>query len=163
MSFWNFYFQFRKSCLRQYFIVTLDKNPHLRKAGAYFNSFGSISSKKFLISIFSAILLKHAQTPFKLWWPNMSCLHPIRTSFSSCVHAWMKMTVCEQYELDTSGIRVKRKKPYIKVLTDFVKLCSCGKIMKYVSCNRMMRKSAYFSHGTCINLVKHVDHIALVK
>ena len=83
--------------------------------------------------------------------------------FSSCVHAWMKMTVCENYELDTSGIGFKRKKPYIKVLTDFVKLCSCGKIVKYVSCNGMMRKSAYFSHGTCINLVKHIDHIALVK
>ena len=40
----------------------------------------------------------------------------------------MLQEICEQYELDTSGIRVKRKKPYIEVLTDFVKLCSCGKM-----------------------------------
>ena len=45
---------------------TLDENPHLRKAEAYFNRSGSISSKKSSISILSAILVKRAQTPFKL-------------------------------------------------------------------------------------------------
>ena len=40
----------------------------------------------------------------------------------------MLQEICEQYELDTSGIRVKRKKAYNEVLTDFVKQCSCGKM-----------------------------------
>ena len=41
----------------------------------------------------------------------------------------MLQEICEQYEFDTSGITVKTgKKPYIEVLTDFVKLCSCGKM-----------------------------------
>ena len=51
---------------RKYFIVTLDENPHLRKAEAYFNRSGSVSSKKSLISILSSILVKRARTPFKL-------------------------------------------------------------------------------------------------
>ena len=78
--------KFWKSCWRHYFMVTLDENPHLRKAEAYFSRSGSISSKKSSISILSAILVKLARTPFKLHWnvwlPSMSCLRPIRTCFS---------------------------------------------------------------------------------
>ncbi|KAK2549835.1 hypothetical protein P5673_029657 [Acropora cervicornis] len=70
---------------------------------------------------------------------SMSIQHPIMyDTFNICEMASaltlskfsisMLQEICEQYELDTSGIRVKRKKPSIEVLTDFVKMCSCGKM-----------------------------------
>ena len=77
--------KFWKSCSRQYFIVTLVENPHLRKAEPYVNRSGSISSKKSSISILSAIFGKTCSNTLQtsnVWLPNMSCLHPIRTCFS---------------------------------------------------------------------------------
>ena len=41
---------------------------------------------------------------------------------------FMLQEICKEYELDTSGIRVKRNKPFIEVLRDFVNLCSCVKV-----------------------------------
>ena len=80
--------KFWKSCSRQYFIVTLDENSHLRRAEAYmyFNRSGSISSKKSSISILSAVhfgkTCSNTLQTSNVWLPNMSCLHPIRTCFS---------------------------------------------------------------------------------
>ena len=82
--------KFWKSCSRQNFIVTLDENPHLRKAEAYFNRSGSISSKKSSISILSAILVKRARTPFKLQMfgsPTCHVCTQLEHIFLSCVHA----------------------------------------------------------------------------
>ena len=70
---------------------------------------------------------------------SISIQHPIMyDTFNICAMASaltlpkfsisMLQEICEQYELDKLGIMVKRKKPYIEVLTDFVKLCSCGKM-----------------------------------
>ena len=33
--------------------------------------------------------------------------------------------ICAQFDLDTSSIKQKRKKPYIDILSNLVKLCSC--------------------------------------
>lgn len=67
---------------------------------------------------------------------NISIQHPIMydthnicemasTSTLSKFSISMLQEICQQYELDTAKISVKRKKPYIELLTDLVKLCSC--------------------------------------
>ena len=71
--------KFWKSCSCQYFTVTLDENPHLRKAEAY----------NFLEEVFDIHSFCHfgktcsntLQTS-NVWLPNMSSLHPFRTCFS---------------------------------------------------------------------------------
>ena len=67
-----------------------------RKAEAYFNRSGSISSKKSSISILSATLVKRAQTPFKLQMFGSQTCHvctQLEHVFLSRVHAYMKTTV----------------------------------------------------------------------
>ncbi len=37
----------------------------------------------------------------------------------------MLKQICAQFDLDTSGVKQTRKKPYIDILTNLVKSCSC--------------------------------------